>query len=131
MMIINFGVFYENKQYNLKTKFNLPLSVFFFWCRDFKSLAPHDIKGNNRIVSTRVVLLEVKDIATYLLRWVSMLYFLFIRHVMPGTDFTIYLSRQVSMLYFLRSLMLRTLILTLANVFPYKILFSQSAVISA
>lgn len=50
---------------------------------------------------------------------------------MPGTDFTIYLSRQVSMLYFLRSLMLRTLILTLANVFPYKILFSQSAVISA
>lgn len=31
MMIINFGVFYENKQYNLKTKFNLPLSVFFFF----------------------------------------------------------------------------------------------------
>lgn len=30
MMIINFGVFYENKQYNLKTKFNLPLSVVFF-----------------------------------------------------------------------------------------------------
>lgn len=128
MMIINFGVFYENKQYNLKTKFNLPLSVFFFWCRDFKSLAPHDIKGNNRIVST---LLELCFLKLNLLRWLSMLYFLFIRHVMPGTDFTIYLSRQVSVLYFLRSLMLQTLILTLANVFPYKILFSQSAVISA
>lgn len=33
MMIINFGVFYENKQYNLKTKFNLMfnLSGFFFF----------------------------------------------------------------------------------------------------
>lgn len=30
-MIINFGVFYENKQYNLKTEFNLPLSGFFFF----------------------------------------------------------------------------------------------------
>lgn len=61
MMIINFGVFYENKQYNLKTKFNLPLSGFvFFWCRDFKSLAPHDIKGNNRIVSTLLELCFLK-----------------------------------------------------------------------
>lgn len=31
MMIINFGVFNENKPYNLKTKFNLPLSGFFFF----------------------------------------------------------------------------------------------------
>lgn len=107
LKIIEFGLFDENKQGNLKTKFKLPLSGFFFY-RDFKSLAPHDIKGNNRIVSTLLDLCFLKFKALLHTCWDGFLCCIFSLSGMWCQDFTIYVSRLVSMLYFLRSLMLQT-----------------------